>query len=183
MAGIWVLSSDPSVRYKVVDLHHQVITLELQRGNCVWLCSAVYASPTPSIRENLWKDFMSLRENITLPWLTIGDFNEILFPSEVRGGDFNPSRASKFLEVLEACGLVDLGAVGLSFTRSRKIQGNHIMSKHLDRALACVDWRCHFPEAFVENLSRFHSDHSPVYVRCGGVPLVQGERPFRFQGA
>ena len=35
MGGIWVLSYDLSVCYKVVDLHHQVITLALQRGDCV----------------------------------------------------------------------------------------------------------------------------------------------------
>ena len=77
--------------------------------------------------------------------VNIGDFNEILFSSKVHGGDFNPSRASKFLEVLEVCGLVDLGVVGLSFTWSRKIQGNHVMSRHLDRDRGCVDWRCRFP--------------------------------------
>ena len=35
----------------------------------------------------------------------------------------------------------------------------------------------------MENLGHFHSDHSLVFVRCGGVPLVQGETPFCFQGA
>ena len=120
--GIWVLSSDSSVRCTVVDTFSQALTFQLQRGGCAWLCSAIYASPTPFIRESLWKHMVSLSAGVSLPWLVLGDFNEILHYSEVRGGDFYPHRASKFLETMNDCGLVDLGAVGTSFTWARKVR-------------------------------------------------------------
>jgi len=40
-----------------------------------------------------------------------------------------------------------------------------------------------FPEAFVEVLCRFHSDHNPLLLRFGGLPLARGLRPFRFEAA
>jgi hypothetical protein len=40
-----------------------------------------------------------------------------------------------------------------------------------------------FPEAFVEVLRRLHSDHNPLLVRFGGLPLARGPRPFRFEAS
>ena len=59
--------------------------------------------------------------------------------------------------------------------------GGVLVSKRLDRALANCDWQSSFPEAFVETLSRLHSDHASLLIRCGGVQQNRGVRPFRFQ--
>ena len=57
------------------------------------------------------------------------------------------------------------------------------MSKRLDRAIVCCDWRVIFPEVHVENLSRLHLGHSPMLVWCEGSDLTKKDRPFRFQAA
>ncbi|GAU41508.1 hypothetical protein TSUD_302460 [Trifolium subterraneum] len=46
-----------------------------------------------------------------------------------------------------------------------------------------MNWRLAFPEAFVEVLCRFHSDHNPLFLRFGGLPITRGPRPFRFEAA
>ena len=48
--------------------------------------------------------------------MLVGDFNEVLLPIEVRGSSFSFHMASLFANVLEDCGLMDLGNVGLKFT-------------------------------------------------------------------
>ena len=83
-----MLTSYSLLQACVVDLHDQIITLKLQRGDCSWYYSIVYASPTPSMRQSLWLYIMELCEKVDDPWLLLGDFNEILYPSEVRGGCF-----------------------------------------------------------------------------------------------
>jgi hypothetical protein len=50
--------------------------------------------------------------------------------------------------------------------------------KKLDRGIANVEWRLSFPEAFVEVLCRLHSDHNPILLHFGGLPLARGPRPF-----
>lgn len=64
----------------------------------------------------MWGHLKQLRESLHGPWLLLGDFNEVLLPSEVREGSFFRSRAAKFAEVMEHCNLLDLGATGSAFT-------------------------------------------------------------------
>ena len=87
--GIWVLSSDDSMRIIVMDTHQQILSLRMQHGSSLWCCSAVYASPIPSMRENLWEHLVELRSVVHCPWLVLGDFNEVVAPSEISGGIFN----------------------------------------------------------------------------------------------
>jgi hypothetical protein len=46
-----------------------------------------------------------------------------------------------------------------------------------------MNWRLSFPEAIVDVLCRLHSDHNPLLLRFGGLPLNRGSRPFRFEAA
>lgn len=83
------------------DFFHQAVMVSISRGARSWTCTAVYASPVPSVRETLWNYLIQLRNSVQHPWLLLGDFNEVLLPSEVEGGSFFLSRAQKFAVVLE----------------------------------------------------------------------------------
>ena len=76
--GIWVLlHRNSGVSMKIMNQYYQAITFEVWRENLSWICSAVYASPVPTKREDLWRHLEELRTNIVLPWMLVGDFNEI----------------------------------------------------------------------------------------------------------
>ncbi|KAL4275708.1 hypothetical protein AHAS_Ahas20G0134200 [Arachis hypogaea] len=77
-------------------------------------------------------------------------------------------RAERFGALLDECGLIDLGAHGSLYTWFRHMQGNRFISKRLDRAVATDAWCFRFPESYVENLARMHSDHCPIMIRCQG---------------
>lgn len=68
--------------------------------------------------------------------MLVGDFNDILLPSEVRGGNFVLARAQQFAQVLDNCSLLDLGANDSAHTWYRNNQGMRRMSKQLDRPVA-----------------------------------------------
>lgn len=112
--------------------------------------------------------------------MIIGDMNEVLHPSEVRGWDFLASRATRFAQTLEDCRMVDLGLVGGRFTWFRKVNNRIILSKRLYRALGDVDWRLAFLEAYVETLNRVSSYHCPLLMHCGVTPDANFNRSFRF---
>lgn len=163
--GIWLLVQQKrNYTVSLVDCFHQMVSISIKRGTHIWWCSAIYASPTPAIRERLWDHICSIKPLVTGPWLLKGDYNEVLLPSEVKGGPFLPARAQKLATVMENCCLLNLGSTGIFFTWVRRANGQPTISKHLDRALADCNWRTTFPEAYVENLFRHHSDHSPIYV-------------------
>nr|KYP38982.1 hypothetical protein KK1_039728 [Cajanus cajan] len=105
-----------------------------------------------------------------------------MLSTECRGGRFSTARASKFLEVLNDCNLLDMGAKGLRFTWYRN-QCGVVLAKRLDRAVCNVAWQAMFPEAYVENLCRVYSDHCPLLLWRGGSGDKAQDRPFRFQAA
>ncbi|XP_057419083.1 uncharacterized protein LOC130713326 [Lotus japonicus] len=161
--GIWILAP-LSRAFDVVFMEEcdQAISVNVNINGKRWMLSALYASPNPIKRLELWYYLSGLRGRCTLPWLALGDLNEVCSPSEVIGGDFSTSRATNMLNMMEECNFIDLGFTGPKFTWERRVNGRRIVAKRLDRALGDVAWRMMYSEAYVEHLARVYSDHSPL---------------------
>jgi len=125
---------------------------------------------------------VDLGTQIDQPWVLIGDLNEILLPSEQHGSVFSQTRASRFGNMLDKCGFMDLNYFGSKFTWNRHCVGGRSLSKRLDRGVCDHEWRMSFQEATMEHLVRRHSNHNPLLLRCNQVSN-RGHRPFRFQAA
>ena len=53
----------------------------------------------------------------SLPWLVIGDFNDLTGMSEKEGGSFRPrQQMMNFVETIDYCRLKDIGFIGPCFT-------------------------------------------------------------------
>ena len=137
------------------------ITTALKRRNAVWWLTTVYASPIATV-TSFWNHLESLSNNVHDPWLLTGDFNEVVSPSEVKGGLFSQSRANAFASMMDNCNLLHL-------------------AKNGGRPLN--NWHLRFPEASVEVLPRHYSDHHPLFLRCSGIDRIRGIRTFRFEAA
>ncbi|XP_072086976.1 uncharacterized protein [Arachis hypogaea] len=182
--GIWVLCSNSNISVRVLDVVDQCISFEITMGNTSSYCSAVYANPHIHRRKELWGDLTRIANMIHGPWIVLGDFNDVLLQSEVRGGQFRLARAEQFVETLEDCGMFDMGTIGRRFTWYMKVKGGVQVAKKLDRVVINQDWRLIFPEAYTEVLVRLHSDHCPLFTRCKMAKrATKGHRPFRFQAA
>ena len=98
-----------------------------------------------------------------MPWMLLGDINEILYPFEKEGGNPRPVLCMQsFRDVLTECGLSDLGYTGDKFTWHR---GG--IRERLDRGLDNDDWMSKFGDFVVQNLDYSRSDHRPVLVSFG----------------
>lgn len=182
--GIWLHKHAADVTTTTIsDINQYSITFTINRGNATTTCTCVYASPNPTLRLPFWNYLSHLSQTITGPWMLIGDFNETILPSDQRGGIYNHFRATLFSNFMSHNNLLDLTTTGGKFTWHRNHNGLRILSKKLDRAIANIKCRLSFPEAFVEVLCRLHSDHHPLLLRFGGLPLARGHRPFRFEAA
>lgn len=87
------------------------------------------------------------------------------------------------IEMMEACDMVDIPCSGGRFTWHHKCRGNTYVTKKLDKGIADMSWQWNFQNALVEILPRYHSDHNPLLLRCGGTAPPRGPRPFRFEAA
>ena len=117
-----------------------------------------------------------------MPWLLLGDFNEVLSSENKFGGrSINLNRALDFKECLDTCSLLDLGFSGPKFTWSNLRQVPDLILERIDRCFANSSWRLLYPEASITHLPRVFSDHCPVLLELSKPPPASLNRPFRFQ--
>ena len=101
-----------------------------------WLFTTVYASPTLSKSLKFLEFLIELANTYQLPWLMMGDFNELLESTDKIGGrDLIPSRVQAFDNCLKRCGFFELASSGPNCTWTNKSWNwsKHIKEK-LDKA-------------------------------------------------
>lgn len=82
-----------------------------------WLFTTIYVSPQESIRKLLWEELKVLKDSVSEPWMLAGDFNEISYPTEKKGGvSASAKRCETFCERMKMCMLNDLVSHGPKFT-------------------------------------------------------------------
>lgn len=58
--------------------------IKVKSSDCQFLLTIIYASNSLNERLSLWDDLRKLRA--TTPWITVGDFNNVLKAEEREGG-------------------------------------------------------------------------------------------------
>ena len=91
-------------------------------GNRKWRFTGFYGHPETGKREESWRLLEVLERRYALPWICMGDFNEILHLREKVGGSLRPERQmNSFRATINRCKLQDLGYVGADYTWSRRL--------------------------------------------------------------
>ncbi|KAA3460646.1 reverse transcriptase [Gossypium australe] len=107
-----------------------------------WRFTGFYGNPIERLRSMSWDLLCHLHNTNLGPWLVVGDFNEITSSFEKRGGRLrSENQMAKFRNVLEDCGLVDLGFCGRWIHGSENCKGHRFMFKAswcLDQSFAGV---------------------------------------------
>ncbi|KAL8158694.1 hypothetical protein V2J09_000231 [Rumex salicifolius] len=168
------------VNLNQVAIHYRVVTLEVERsGKDSWLFSAIYASPTPENREELWNHLISLKGENFKPWLMTGDFNETSCMEERTGESDNlRRRCQKFQDWIDDMELIDLGFSGSKYTWARG------KTLSLELGLSNFEWSQTYVEASIRSLARNQSDHVSLLLSSKGFSNNNPKnRPFRFQAA
>ncbi|XP_028109543.1 uncharacterized protein LOC114308200 [Camellia sinensis] len=135
--GIWLLWNDLEIHCDIIaQTQHEVHAwIQVSSIPSPWLFSAIYASPTFNSRRLLWENLTSLADSHNTPWLIMGDFNELLTSLDKFGGrPINLSRALKFKECMDHCGMLDLGFSGPKFTWTNLRNIGALIRERLDRA-------------------------------------------------
>ena len=114
LALFWKSDVDASVQTSS-ERHIDVIIN--QGANDAWRFTGFYGDPKTASRENSWDLLRFLSHRHNLPWLCMGDFNEILFANEkLRWLDRPERQMQGFRDALDYCALKDLGYTGFPYT-------------------------------------------------------------------
>ncbi|GLT57157.1 hypothetical protein SLA2020_301450 [Shorea laevis] len=185
--GIWLLWDAGKINLDVVFSSSQAIHAVAKVRNhptihdSEWFFSGVYGRPQFEIRSFLWHELSNMADQITIPWIIAGDFNDIINQGEKFGGNpINQLRVDAYLSCMNTCGMMDIGYVGGRYTWVNMRNG-HIIRERLDRFWCNSDCKALFPEATVYHLPRLISDHNPILLNFAPQIPSFGKRPFRFE--
>ncbi|PRQ56922.1 putative endonuclease/exonuclease/phosphatase [Rosa chinensis] len=175
--GLWLLWNKNKTQVDFIDDNFQPISVKITiPGSPAWMLSVIYASPTHTSRASLWPYFDNLAAITNLPWMLIGDFNELVSSLDKNCGPFT-GRFGGLRNWINRNALIDMGFKGSCYTWS-----NNRVKERLDRAFCSCSWRFTFPDAFIQHLPKTRSDHCPILMQlCSNNPINRSSSPFRFQ--
>ena len=102
-----------------------------------WRFTGFYRESETLRKIEAWDSLRNLNYIQQIPWLCVGDFNELLRQEEKLGGAVqNHGQMQQFRDVVDECGFIDLGFVGTNFTWSKHFADGHSIWERLDSGLA-----------------------------------------------
>ncbi|GMJ01722.1 hypothetical protein HRI_003841400 [Hibiscus trionum] len=115
--------------------HIDVIINEDSDGN-IWRCTGFYGVPEEQHRAAAWNLLRQINDMPEIPWVIIGDFNEIAYSNEKQGGLTRSERQmSEFRRVLSDCEVEDMGYRGRWYTWEKGNFATNNIRERLDRGL------------------------------------------------
>jgi hypothetical protein len=125
--------SEINIQVQEVTKNYIDVVIEEDGG---WRFTGIYGEPEWNRKALTWEAIRAIKGDLTVPWLIMGDFNEILYNSEKEGGRPRSQRQLQaFHDVLSECGLNDMGFIGDLYNWRR---GQ--IRERLDRAVANMQW-------------------------------------------
>ena len=154
--------------------------VEVRDPSSSFILSSIYASPSYDIRKYLWNELKVMALNVTLPWVAVGDFNQVVCQMEKFGGHrINRVKAEEFAVTMHDCNLIDPSFNGPKYTWTNKRKVNPILER-LDRGWANPLWFEKYPNSSLWYLTRITSDHSPILIQLDKPIPPLGSKSFRF---
>jgi len=118
-------------------LHIDVTVHQSSAPGRAWRFTSFYGEARHDLRDRSWDLLKLLNSSNNLPWLCVGDFNEVLHASEKIGGQGrSESQMEGFREAVEYCGFSDLGYIGLLYMWDNRQPDSTNVKCRLDKGLA-----------------------------------------------
>ena len=147
----------------------------LEEDGRMWRFTGFYGEPARARRRESWRLMHFLRNQANLPWLCVGDFNEILHVEEQMGGnDREEWCLDGFREAVQYCGFSYLGYRGLPYTWDNRREGLRNIKVRLDRRLADHAWLELFGESSITHVQTTELDHCALYVHIRRTGATRG---------
>lgn len=87
------------------------------RENKEWHLSRIYGNLEQQHKHKTWKIVREIEPPRNLPWICVGDFNEIIWTTEKKGGNMRfTNNMGKYRQPKMDLDLLDLGFKGFKFT-------------------------------------------------------------------
>lgn len=120
----------------------------------------IYASNFLLDREKLWIDIANEAKQVSIPWLLLGDFNNITSLNDKKGGTLVPFRyMSGLIDCNTTSGLMEINIAGFKNTWRKK----GIATK-IDKVFCYSEFLEVLPNSHVVGIANPVSDHIPLCI-------------------
>nr|GMD77815.1 ribonuclease H [Ipomoea batatas] len=154
-----------------------VVTMDI--GSPRWRFTGYYGYLERARRREAWQMLRNLAGLSSLPWVIMGDYNDLLYPEEKRGRHPHPNwLIAGFSEAVADSGLQDVVFKRNQFTWEKSRGTPDMIEEKLDRILATDSWLTLFEGVKACSLTCPYSDHLPLVLTP--VVLSQTTRRRRF---
>lgn len=114
-----------------------------------WRFTGYYGFPDQGRRNQSWNLLRHLASVNSLPWLIMGDFNDLLSSDDKEGGAAHPNWLFRgFREAILDCNVTDVPLTGHKFTWCRGRGTKFKVEERLDRAMGNPLWHTKFDAAW-----------------------------------
>lgn len=128
-----------------------------------WIVSIFYNALYLHSQCSLWLE-LSKMSSLNIPWLIVGDFNDIVTNNEHKGVRFSyySRKTSYFLNLIDDNNLLDLYFIGPKYTWCNNQNGMAQLWARLDHCLVNMSWSSKLSNYTLRHLVRIFSDHGPL---------------------
>ncbi|XP_074336668.1 uncharacterized protein LOC141673834 [Apium graveolens] len=145
-----------------------------------WRMSCFYGMPERTRRKQSWELIYKLSTVSTLPWCIMGDFNDLLYPTDKEGTHPHPNYLMNgFRNALEMSSLSEIDLSGGRFTWEKGRGTNAWVKERLDRGFANANWWSLFPLCNLKVVATAVSDHEAIFLQL--VEATVSKKTFRFK--
>ncbi|CAL1353160.1 unnamed protein product [Linum trigynum] len=168
LALLW--DSNVDFTLKSMSQNHIDGVVKHEDGENVWRFTGFYGWPEGENKSRSWDLLRNLHNQMSMAWVVMGDFNQVVSGNEKRGKRLEDERDMQaFANALSDTELEDLGFVGYPFTWDNARTGEAFTEERLDRAVCNQDWAQAHPLAQVRHHERPYSDHRAVILDTEGI--------------
>ncbi|XP_019158174.1 PREDICTED: uncharacterized protein LOC109154890 [Ipomoea nil] len=152
---------------RLLSYSKNYVDVEVAIREKVWRMTCFYGFSQRHRRREAWQLLSGLRDKSTLPWVALGDFNDLLYQREKKGGNPHPDSLLRgFGDAVYNCGLVQLPMRGHQFTWEKGKGTDRWMEERLDKVLVSTRWttmhtegrRHGGPKRFLFEMAWVHDD-------------------------
>ena len=155
--------------------------IKLSSLNVNFIIIFVYAPAQREFKHEFWSELIDYTLSLSLPFVIMGDFNEISNSNDKLGDSvISSARFSTMNYILNHLPCVELPFDGPQFTWRKKKAGPGNIFERLDRAIVSSSWLTCFPQAKLKHNIFTSSDHCQISLNY--LPTNSNKSPpFRFE--
>ncbi|XP_074283658.1 uncharacterized protein LOC141608194 [Silene latifolia] len=177
--GLWVGWRRES-KFKLVKACNNFIIFLVEKYNGrLWYLVLFYGAPNVHMRAPVLLDLESWLDACSLPFLIVGDFNQVEYRSDKLSTSQRPIEGVEDFSLWKLRNeMVDIPYKGPRFTWCNNRKGDKRVYERLDKALGSKDWLSVFPDTGIKHYPIQLSDHAPIEVDLN-LTRTTGKRPFK----